>query len=76
MLESINTLTASATPVATPPDVAATLGYLTAERIAFWERTDIARYSRWLTLRPDFYGAELADIAARRICDRPAIVWG
>ncbi len=55
--------------------VDATLAYL-AERDARWEIEAIERYSHWLTLGDDFNGAELSDIAARRIMDRPAVVWG
>ena len=75
MHQAISAFTRDSAPCATPDDVAATLAYA-AERAAYWERDDIGRYSRWLTLNFEFNGDELSDIAARRIMDRPAIVWG
>jgi hypothetical protein len=67
-------------PAATPSpinDVDATLAYLPVWLEAH-ERRMIATASSWLQLGetcPEFCG-EMADLAARSIYHRPAIVWG
>lgn len=81
MFESIDSFTRDSVPCATPDDVAETLRYVGSDKFTAFldamERTDIARYSTWLAMNAaDPILDIIGDLAARRVYDRPAIMWG